>query len=418
MILNFYNRIFFFLSFFSIFLMNSCSKEDSIAFNAQEIINSGEGLRIGVASTDISPDNLEGILLGGYEPRFSNGMHDPLTARCLTIIDDKTIVAIIALDLIGMYENHIEEMKQAIVTNTGLAKENIFIHSIHTHSGPEMLANGNRNSSYRSKIYNGVSNAVLEALKSNTNAIAIFNSGHSSVASINRRYPEQVVANEFSTIEFQDEDHMTIATLLNFSCHPVVLGPDNLKLSADYVYYLREQIEHEKGGIAIFFNGSLGDINPPPIQEPWIYGREGGTFGMAEEFGKEIANDMLYSVEKCDTAEIELELISKSCSISIPNMETIYADIYLLNLGATQIAMLPGEPLTGLGESIKALFPGPYTMAFGLTNDYIGYLVPENEWETCSYSFLNTGCYEETKCFDMTVAGILEQGFKEISDDL
>ena len=281
-----------------------------------------------------------------------------------------------------------------------------------------MLNLGLSNISYRNRIGRKAANAVLDALAANMNVTAIFHSGYSDAGTINRRYPENPVTNKFTTIEFQDTTHATVATLLNFACHPVVLGPDNRKISADYVYYLRKRIENEKGGMAVFFNGSFGDINPPPIHSDWLYGRDGGTFLMAEDFGEQIADAMLSGYETSDTAQINLHVASRKCILNNGIFPDPFTYIAILDLGIAQIAMVPGEPLTGFGETIESLLPGPYNMVFGNVNDYFSYIIPDEEWETCTYTFLDNGCYEESKARDRSVAGILEQGYRDISEDI
>jgi hypothetical protein len=75
--------------------------------------------------------------------------------------------------------------------------------------------------------------------------------------------------------------------------------------------------------------------------------------------------------------------------------------------------MIPGEPLEGFADKIESLLPGPYAMIFGMTNDEIGYIIPENEWNTCTNSYIST-CYEETQSYNISVAGKLEDGYKEL----
>jgi len=53
-----------------------------------------------------------------------------------------------------------------------------------------------------------------------------------------------------------------LAILLNYACHPVVFGPDNLQYSADFPGVTEAVIERELGGQAMFLQGGDGDINP------------------------------------------------------------------------------------------------------------------------------------------------------------
>lgn len=256
----------------------SCKKENPVPEQkpetestlATEMLKSGSGLRIGASVANITPTNTNGLNMEGYEPRQSTGVNDKLSSRCIIIADNSTIIALIALDVIGISKNECDELKSRIEKATGLQKENIFIHAIHTHSAPSML-DGMLNVSFLSTLYENTSEASVRALKSIENAKAIVRSGHSDVETVNRRNPDRRVENEFTTIEFHNKEGQNVASLLNFGCHPVILGPNNHRLSADYVHYLREAVEYELGGTAVFFNGSLGNINPARINEGNAY---------------------------------------------------------------------------------------------------------------------------------------------------
>ena len=114
-----------------ILLAISCSKESRRLLPAEIALQSAKDLQVGVAMADITPDNPVGVQLVGYgnNQRLSTGAHDPLTARCMVLNDGKSVVALVSLDLIGVFMRHIEDMKQMIVRETGLKDENIFIHS-------------------------------------------------------------------------------------------------------------------------------------------------------------------------------------------------------------------------------------------------------------------------------------------------
>jgi hypothetical protein len=401
-----------------ILIVISCTKESkkSGSLPAEIALQSAKGLQVGVAMADITPDNPVNVDMAGYDNRKSKstGVHDPITARCMVINDGKSVVALVSLDFIGLFMKHVEDMKKMIVNETGLKDENIFIHSIHTHSGPEMLRDDTYNGAYRAKINRSVTNCILEAFKTSKKATALISAGHSQVKTINRRYPAKKITNKFTTIEFQDTAHQTISMLLNFGCHPVVLGPDNFKMSADYVFYLRKKVEEEKGGIALFFNSRFGDINPAPLNTTFVYERTGGTFEMAQEMGEQLAQDMLQASLDYDTLPISIKTATKTIEIKMKFSN--HTHISILNLGHAQIAMIPGEPLEGFVDKIETLLPGPYAMVFGQTGDAMGYIIPENEWNSCTNVHSETSCHEEQEnvCAGISVAGLFENGFKEL----
>ena len=79
--------------------------------------------------------------------------------------------------------------------------------------------------------------------------------------------------------------------------------------------------------------------------------------------------------------------------------------------------MLPGEPLESFGEDIKEFLPGSYNIIMGLTNDYIGYLIPEVEWGNCTNSF-KPECFEETIGGGREISGFLKEEFRNLAEEL
>jgi len=394
------------------FTFSSCENENLVPDStlAMDMLSGGAGLRIGSAVVSVSPKNQTGVSMEGYDPRLSTGVNDTISSRCIVIADNYSIVALLALDLIGITQSQINVLKAQIKHSTGLKEENIFIHAIHTHSGPSMM-DGRADDQYLSDMYKNSTDATIQALKSLQNVKAIARSGISNVKTINRRNPERSVKNEFFTIEFQNEMRKNVAAILNFSCHPVVLGPTNRKITADYVHFLRDAVENELGGTALFFNGSLGNINPDRIGTSNPYDRSGGTFEMAKNFGETLANDMLHNYTKSDTATITIRTVTSSVDYGR------HTSISILDLGIIQIAVMPGEPLESFGEDIKELLPGPYKIVMGMTNDYIGYIVPEDDWQHCTNTFMPS-CYEETVGGGEKVSSSLKEGFRNLTKDL
>jgi IS1 family transposase len=65
-------------------------------------------------------------------------------------------------------------------------------------------------------------------------------------------------------IRVDDRSGKPIAILVNYACHPVVFGPDNLRYSADYPGAMARTVDSALAGspICFFLQGAPGDINP------------------------------------------------------------------------------------------------------------------------------------------------------------
>jgi hypothetical protein len=71
-----------------------------------------------------------------------------------------------------------------------------------------------------------------------------------------------VVDQEVGVVAINDTDGNPIATILNFACHPTVLGPANRLLSPDYPGHARKVVEQFAGGLCLFLQGAAGNCGP------------------------------------------------------------------------------------------------------------------------------------------------------------
>ncbi|PYX78551.1 MAG: hypothetical protein DMG70_31265, partial [Acidobacteria bacterium] len=65
-------------------------------------------------------------------------------------------------------------------------------------------------------------------------------------------------------MRFDDAEGKPLAIVVNYACHPVVLGPDNLNYSADFVAAMTDTVEEafDRTPLCLFLQGADGDINP------------------------------------------------------------------------------------------------------------------------------------------------------------
>jgi neutral ceramidase len=63
-------------------------------------------------------------------------------------------------------------------------------------------------------------------------------------------------------------DHSVLGGMVNYACHPVALGDDELHMSRDFVHFTLETLEAAwgPGAVPLFLQGCAGNINPR-----WIY---------------------------------------------------------------------------------------------------------------------------------------------------
>ena len=332
-------------------------------------------LKVGAATLDLIPlDSTTKFTLPGYGQNSSDGVHDPITVRSVVVDDGKEKVVFVSVDLVFSDYSfpNTGPVADTIIKETGISPDNIFVSATHSHAAPASAPN----------LSELISKSIIKANSELQPAQAYIDAGFLKTRTENRRNPERTPDGAVTTIRFINSKNKCIATIVNFAVHPVILGPNNKLISADFVYYMRQKLEESNGGIAIYFNRHAGDINPPGG-----WNRSGGTFGQAENFGLSLAEDILSLQSWTNRINIKIKVYTKRLGW-VPK-------ISIIDLGEAQILTIPGESLSSFGNQVEALLNSKYKLFFSLTDGYIGYIVPKSEWGKCTSTWTSS-CYEET----------------------
>jgi len=247
------------------------------------------------------------IHLAGFSPyipfrddnRLAEGVHDPLWSRALAIEGaNGEAVVLVATDLPGLSSKHTSHIRRRVALNHSIPRSNIIIHSTHTHSAPDgsgywstlMRGHNKHYTDYlRDRIYASIDQA-LRNLQPATMKVAttthlachnprtrqlkkepncrlpnINNEFNTSTADydeflIQRDQRDPIVGNtRIVTAEFTTVDGDPIATFVNWHNHPDTLGSANRLISSDYPHYLRDFMEHARGGRSVYFVGTVGN---------------------------------------------------------------------------------------------------------------------------------------------------------------
>ena len=406
-------------------------------------------LMAGAAKVNITP--YVGINLSGFGNRTkgSEGIHDELYARAVVMEDGENKIGIVSCDLLNLDESSIFSIRKKAQELTGMDGENIMISTTHTHSGPltsPLRGFGKLDREWVSVMEKQVAGAIAIANSRLQEACIGAGSGHAEL-NINRRErrDERVVLglNPGGSIDYQvgviridDLEHKPICAIVNYACHPVVLGGDNYLISADYPGYAMAMVEHFRGNnsVAMFLNGTTGDINP--------IGR--GTFEEAKRTGTILGAEVLKVCENISLShDAELKAAKEIVNLQsgqIPSeaeIEQIIADrkkaladkefdidreitlswaldalsmakkgkksaivpveVQVLSMGDIMLAGIPGEVFVDVGLGIKKGSSYKNTFVAGYTNGDIGYMptkkaFQEGGYET-HYAYMLYGIY-------------------------
>lgn len=397
-----------------IFLLMLLTGGSAFAVQAQP------ALRAGVARTDITPP--PGVELWGYSNRSgpATGTLDPLFARVLVLTDGRQTVAVITLDLGRTFgPAQIARVRQR-VRSEHQVNEVMFIAS-HTHSGPsidDVYDQGPPD--WEKQALDRIVTAIGEARARLVPARIGVGFGQ-AVIGHNRRVVQSdgsvkmlwrnstsqqsgMVDPSVGVIRVDDAQGNPLAILVNYACHPVVFGPDNLRYSADYPGAMARFVEASfrstlrKPPICFFLQGAAGDINPVMDKTPLAENADEEMRNVGERLGREVSR-VAKTIRTERSANVEIAFISEEMTFrnrwDVNKVKAtlaaafdeqrakryerymtpeIVAAVTTLVIDK-QIALIgfPGEPFVGLQLSLKQRSPLTATFLCGYTNGYYGY---------------------------------------------
>lgn len=247
--------------------------------------------RIGVAEVEITPPR--GFPIAGYYyERLATGTHDPLKAKALVFAGDAAQAALVVCDLTGIATDLTVRVRDRAEKKTGIPGRNIVVAATHSHTAPdygkdlyEALAGPGdpHKPRYSETLIDAVVEAIARAKQAAEPAILSGGSAAQSVPiSFNRRFvmrdgsvrtwmdlknPEVVrpagpIDPEIGLLLVRSaKTEKPLGILSNFALHLDTVG--GLQWSADYPYYIEQQLRHSLGAgvVSIFGNGCCGDIN-------------------------------------------------------------------------------------------------------------------------------------------------------------
>ena len=241
-------------------------------------------LAAGTARVDITPPI--GIAHAGWGAQShegAEGIDMPLTITALVIepdgnTDPAAQIAILDIDTCMLVETYDTAIRIAVSDSTGIPPANQRVSYTHTHSGPIeglswIVQGSDMVEPWFESMGPASAKAVEEAIAKITAVRVDSGTGHCEV-NINRRpvshdgtvftgrNPGGFVDHEVLVTALDDLDGNPVATLVNYACHPTIMGPDNRLITPDYPGPVRETVEGIVGGTCLFLQGAAGNQGP------------------------------------------------------------------------------------------------------------------------------------------------------------
>ena len=352
------------------------------------------GLRLGSARVDITPPL--GFPMEGYESRKqgSTGVHDPLFTRVVVVKSAETSIAFVACDLVGFVS---ESVVKGAWEKFGI--QHVLISSSHTHGGPSTsiwdsydVAGPDRNwpspekswyAATEEKLLRTIGEAAsqlepvtlvpaLNFVYLGYNRRLVDDAGNTTMLWRNsERRPTHPLDPRIGLMVFRNARGEPRAVIVNYACHAVVLGPDNLQISADYPGVMCDYVEKQLGGkaICLFEQGAAGDINPYDATMPV----KDGAFEAVRRTGLAMGEKVVEAVRQSARHKGGEGRIQVTHDVlEFPHrwkpekkvrvgMDTILFDRNLA------VVTLPGEPFVDFQLDLAAKSEIEYTYLFGYT---------------------------------------------------
>ena len=256
-------------------------------------------ITFGVATRDLTPPFP--VMLHGYEDRDhpSHVVSEPLQASALFLEGGgRGRLVVLALDMIGVQAAEVELIREDLLRECGLRREEVLVAASHTHFAPcispqlfaaPSLGVLDPDPRYVSHVRGMVVEVVRESMRVPRQGelqqhrcdvpSVLFNrrtimrdAGPARTVETNFLYPAEPARYEFSPVDPElftlriVEAGVPRAVLANFGCHPVtggVRGPEShYDISAEYPFYLRQVVGGAWHCPVLFTLGTAGDAVP------------------------------------------------------------------------------------------------------------------------------------------------------------
>jgi len=282
-------------------------------------------LKAGVAEVDITPP--VGLPMYGYaaRPGPSRGTLDPLYARVLVLQCEEKRLALVTLDLGRPFgAASLEWLRAAVRKSSNISF--LLVVASHTHSGPvlkdEYPTEGTPawEIAALEKIAKAIDEAQQHSLPARVGTgYGVAYIGHNrrrvnqdgTITWLDRnttRIPTAPVDPVVSVLRVDTTEGSPLAILVNYACHAVVFGPDNMEYSADFPGVMAKTVREGFGGkpVCFFLQGAPGDINPyhaaTPLEQDAVRMRD----WEGEQLGRE-ALRVAKSIRPNDDAQTSLQ---------------------------------------------------------------------------------------------------------------
>ncbi len=404
-----------------------------------------DALFVGFAETDVTPDPAKKpVYLAGFgKNRQATKVHDPLMARAVVFVHANKKIAIVSVDLVGLFNDVAERVRKQLP-----GFDYVLVSTTHNHEGPDTMGLWGPNlftsgidPDYLKHVETALVKAIQQADKSKVPVRASIGSAAGPELLHDGREP-YVKHDDLVALRFLDARGKMAGIVVQWNCHPETLSSKNTEISADYVGYTVGYLKKKFDCPVVYLTGTVGGLMTSlhvEVKDEQNKLLKDGTFEKTERFGLlvgKLADKALADAKPVTLTPFEVRTKTFFLPIDNPfyilgyNLGVLKRDGFLwkndplkaepagakadpkarlaiqsevgwLKLGDLEIAAIPGEiypelvlskvqdppdkaadfPNAPIEPGIYAQMKSKHRMIVGLANDEIGYILPKRQWD-------------------------------------
>jgi neutral ceramidase len=251
---------------------------------------------VGTSQIDITPP--PGIELAGFaiRPQPSAEVLDPLAVRGLYLEDGQDRLLWLHADLIAFDASFVDQVRQAVESESGIPGSHVLLAATHTHSGPASVSGnclGALDPVYMAWLKQRFLLAARECLTNREECRALSVEGCVELGVDRRRFASAHTDPRVGAVGLRRADGTFKAVILSYSMHPVCLRGN--WISADWpgeaAWLISESLPGQP--TALVSSGACGNIDPPQVGAEPEQMRAWGSLvaeGVLEQFRSADAN--------------------------------------------------------------------------------------------------------------------------------
>ena len=396
------------------------------------------GLLFGFAKRAITPAiGARPVYLAGFaNDRRATGVHDGLWARAVAVSDGRQKVALVSVDLIGVF--HADVLKARARLRQRVPGAALIVASTHNHEGPDTMGlwgkgrfSSGVDPEYLGRVRDTIVDTAAEALSRLKPARLVLGKTRTPGLIEDGRLPK-VIDDTLLAMQAVGEDGATLGTVVSWSSHPEALGGKNTVVTSDFPHYLRDRMEGRLGGTSVFLVGSIGGLMTPlgvKLTDADGQPVPPDSFALAQAVGERAADAALEAL-KAGKPSTSSAVEHRGATLYVPLENRLFrlavflgvldrglysagrpatslfgddmlTEVGYLRIGDAEALLVPAEiypelvwggiqdpqdpgadfPAAPRERPLFSLLSSEYRLVVGLANDEIGYVIPRSQWD-------------------------------------